>query len=313
MICSTATVVWSQTPTDAGGSSGADASIQHLSSEDHFKQGTAALEAGESKLAVQHLTESVRLKPGFREGWYNLALAHSKLRNTSEEVAAYQKAIKVDPNYAKAYYNLGICFEEQNKLSAAAQMYAKTAELDETALDAWMNLGVVLAQLKRLPEALKAYEAALKINSEIADVHYNQGIARQRMAGAAAKKEDQRAWHEKALRSYAETLRLKPNYYKAEYNRAIVYHKLGRQEEEIQAFKNALKIHPKYPQALYNLARILEKAERYDQALMYWRQYLNQAQNFPTEEPYIPVAQQAIQRLQGLASNGPGVDDDESP
>lgn len=46
---------------------------------------------------------------------------------------------------------------------------------------------------------------------------------------------------------------------------------------------------------------------------MYWRLYLVQAKDFETERPYMPAAQQAIERLQGMAGGGPGVDDDENP
>lgn len=204
---------WAQTPpNDAGPAANSDTSIDHLSAEDHFRQGTAALEAGESTLAVQHLSETVRLKPGFREGWYNLALAYSKLRKTKDELRAYQKAIEVDPNYAKAYYNLAICYEEQNQLAMAAKMYQKTAQLDQGAVDAWMNLGVVLAQLNRLDEALTAYAKATAIDPEIPDVHYNQGIAEQRMGKRASKDDEQQRWYSRALKSYGEALRLKPAY-----------------------------------------------------------------------------------------------------
>jgi len=270
--------------------------LEHLSAEDHFKSGTAALEAGQTKASIAHLRESVRLKPDFREAWYNLALAYSKTPEIKYEIAAYKQAIELDGDYAKAHYNLGICYEEAGQLKEAVTSYTRAVALDAEAFDARMNLGVVLAVLGKTEEAIKTYRKALQINSESADAHYNLGLALMKM-GDGADEAAKITYFTEALSAYGEAVRFKPNFYKAEYNRALTYHRLGKTKEEIESFKKALVLRPSFPQALYNLAFTYEMEQEYTQALFYWKEYLKVAQKFETETPYIPAAEKAVKRL----------------
>ena len=287
-----------------------ESELAHLTAEDHFKRGTTELEAGQLESALEHLGESLRLKPDFREAWYNLALAYSRRGNVEGEIAAYRKALELDPDYAKAHYNLGIALEETGRLMDAADAYRNASELDEQAYDARMNLGVVLALLGRLEESVAAYRDALKANDQVPDIYYNLGIALGRLA-KRAKDLDRTRYYDQALNAYANALTLQPNFYKAEYNRALIFHTLGRTAEEIQAFQRAVKIHPRYPQALYNLAHTCETVKRYAESLSYWESYLKVASKLPTETPYIQTAENAIQRLRTVVQVLPAPEDDE--
>jgi len=282
----------------------AETPLERLSAEDHFKSGTAALEAGQTKASIRHLGEAVRLKPDFREAWYNLALAYSRTSEIKAEEAAYLQAIKLDPDYTKAYYNLGICYEEAGRLREAADSYQRVVELAPAAFDARMNLGVVHAVLGRSKEAIVSYRAALAINAESPDAHYNLGLALMKLGDDAEQAGKEKLYLE-ALSAYDNALRFKPNFYKAEYNRALVFHRLERTEEEIDAFKQALVLRPSFPQALYNLAYTFELKERFAEALYYWRLYLKTAEKFETESPYIPAAEKAVKRLSSVVEPKP--------
>ncbi len=316
-------LAWGLATSSPAQSLGADASVsstadveegglEHLTESDHFKRGTAALEAGQVDRAVSHLAEAVRLKPEFREAWYNLALAYGKKGAILDEVAAYRRAIELDPEYAKAWFNLGVALEELGRLEEAAIAYEKAGAFDGDAYDARMNLGVALAMLGRLDAAVKAYRSALEVNDQVPAVHYNLGIALSRVAERLEGKA-QTATYEEALSAYAKAVELEPRFSKAEYNRALVFHALKRTEEEIQAFKRAIELQPRYPQALYNLAYTYEAALRYEEALIAWRRYVKVARDFPTEQPYLPAAERAVQRLQQVVQASPPGDDEEGP
>jgi len=284
--------------------------IERLTAEDHFKRGTSELEAGKIEEAMKQFAEALRLKPDFREAWYNLALAHSRRGNVEGEIAAYREALNLDPDYAKAHDNLGIALEETGRLLDAVDSYRRAGELDEAAYDARMNLGVVLALLGRLEESVAAYRGALKVNDQVPDIYYNMGIALSRLAKRANGVE-RKSFYDQALNAYTSAVTLKPNFYKAEYNRALILHTLGRTAEEIEAFKRAIKSHPRYPQALYNLAHTCETVQRYAEALSYWEAYLKVASKMATEAPYVPTAERAIQRLRAVVQATPTEEDDE--
>lgn len=318
LVC-VAPLAWAQAPDDKAAKDKAASTdtpedgaepLERLTAEDHFKRGTSDLEAGKLDTALQQFGEALRLKPEFREAWYNLALTHSRQGNVEGEIAAYREALNLDPDYAKAHYNLGIALEETGRLLDAADAYKRTAELDEDAYDARMNLGVVFALLGRLEESVAAYRGALKVNDQVPDIYYNMGIALSRMAKRANGVE-RKSFYDQALNAYTSAVTLKPNFYKAEYNRALILHTLGRTAEEIEAFKRAIKSHSRYPQALYNLAHTCESVERYAEALSYWESYLKLASKMATEAPYVPTAERAIQRLRAVVQATPIDEDDE--
>ncbi|MBR56621.1 MAG: hypothetical protein CMH54_01040 [Myxococcales bacterium] len=288
------------------------AALERMSAQKHFQEGTDLLESKQGDLGVAHLSEAVRLKPDFREAWYNLGLAYSGRggRDSGEkEIFAYRKAISIDPRYSKAYFNLGVCYEEKGDLEKAERAYRKAASLDERDFGARMNLGVVLADQNRLKEASKYYEEALEINDQVPDLHFNLGRVYTRV-GDGVPGPEARKYYEMALDRYAQALKLKPNMYKAEYNSGLVLHMLGRTEEEIEAFKRALALRARYPQALYNLAYTFESVHRYEDALVYWERYVKIAEKVPTERAYVPAARRAILRLRAVVQ-GESIDEDE--
>ncbi len=286
--------------------------LERMSAQNHFQEGTDLLESRQGDLGVAHLSEAVRLKPDFREAWYNLGLAYTGRGGSGsveKEIFSYRKAISIDPRYAKAYFNLGVCYEERGELEEAERAYRRAVALDDRDFGARMNLGVVLADQNRIQQASKYYEEALNINDQVPDLHFNLGRVYTRI-GDGVPGAEARKYYERALDRYAQALKLKPNLYKAEYNRGLVLHMLGRTEEEIEAFKRALALRKRYPQALYNLAYTFESVHRYEDALLYWERYVKISENVPTERAYVPAARRAILRLRAVVQGEP-IDEDE--
>ncbi|MHC5757298.1 tetratricopeptide repeat protein [Nostoc sp.] len=84
----------------------------------------------------------------------------------------------------------------------------------------------------------------------------------------------------KAIASYDQALKFKPDYHQAWYNRGNALRNLGRTEEAIASYDQALKFKPDYHQAWYNrgnalddLGRTEEAIASYDQALKFKPDY----------------------------------------
>ena len=73
-------------------------------------------------------------------------------------------------------------------------------------------------------------------------------------------------WDE-ALASYAEALRLRPDYVDAVYNRATVLHRLGRWEEALAGYEAALGMKADHADALNNRAAVLDEIGRSEESL----------------------------------------------
>ena len=97
----------------------------------------------------------------------------------------------------------------------------------------------------------------------------------------------------------AKAVEIAPSYHKGWYNLAIAENKLGNLDAEIAAYEQALVVRANYPQALFNLAYAYEEKKDNAKAIEAWKRYVASAEKLPTEQEYIAIAKQELQRLGG--------------
>lgn len=138
--------------------------------------GADALDAGNYLLAVELLTEAVKLNPLNRIAWYNLG------------AALHAVAYAADDPHKRG---LAVCEYEK-----AAICLRRSLTLFNTDPDTWVLLGASLAGQKKPGEALLAFDGALYLNPKIADAHHRRGCC----FAALGKVADARATIDEALR-----------------------------------------------------------------------------------------------------------------
>ena len=121
---------------------------------------------------------------------------------------------------------------------------------------------------------------------QLAGQDYNKAIASYDQA-LKFKPDDYKAWNnrgialknlerfEEAIASYDQALKFKPDYHQAWNNRGIVLGNLGRFEEAIASYDQALKIKPDYHQAWYNKACYYALKGNIEQVLENLQQAIN--------------------------------------
>ena len=103
-------------------------------------------QAGNNERALQHFTESLRLKPASPAAEYNVGSA--LLASGRRDVAAghFRKAVELKGDYAPAHYGLGVVGQLDGTVDVAAREYEEALRIDPSFADARYNLGVVLQQ-----------------------------------------------------------------------------------------------------------------------------------------------------------------------
>ncbi len=87
------------------------------------------------KDARQILTEVTDRYDSSFEGFYNLGLAHSGLKNYATAIAALRRAAEINPGDADTRYQLGYCFYKSGKEDEAYEQYEILLGLDKTMAD----------------------------------------------------------------------------------------------------------------------------------------------------------------------------------
>jgi len=288
------------------------ASAQERTADEYFKKGNAYYQDAAFGLAVKSYQLAVEQKGDFKEAWYNLGIAYSRIPNHDKEIRSYEKALDTDKTYTKALYNLAMAYEDSGRTDKAIAAYKRVLEAEPNAVDAHVNIGILYAQTGRFDAARTSYTEALRLDPEMADANFNLGIVLGKQAEAQEGEEQKKTLHAQ-INAYKSAIATRPHYHKAWYNVAMAYEKLGETADEIKAYMEALRLKKDdYPQALFNLARAQESVGDKTKAIEAWSRYLEVARkkaHQAAEREFVKTAEGELARLQESPSDAsPKVD-----
>jgi tetratricopeptide (TPR) repeat protein len=151
--------------------------------------GTAALDAGDARLALALLSRASELEPTRKDVWSGVGLAHLRLNEYDGAIAAFKKQIEINPKDETVYDFLGVTLVQQQKLDEAAVAFRKQIELKPLDKFAHASLGLLLVQQKKYAEAIPDLEKAAVLapdNSQLqltlADAYINAGRTKDAVA-----------------------------------------------------------------------------------------------------------------------------------
>ncbi|MBA3848638.1 MAG: hypothetical protein C0502_01420 [Opitutus sp.] len=97
----------------------------------------------------------------FARGWLL-----SRLKRSSEAIAAYRTALARDPNFPEARYNLGVQLVDAGDRESALREFEEAIRLDPTHTDALYNAGQANYDLERYGAALAKWRALQKLTPD---------------------------------------------------------------------------------------------------------------------------------------------------
>lgn len=94
-----------------------------------FKRGRDALESGQTRRAIEHLTALTDHAPGFSEGWYLRALAYLQADMIGPALADLERTLALAPRHFGAIEALGYLLEEINQPDMALEAYERVIDI----------------------------------------------------------------------------------------------------------------------------------------------------------------------------------------
>jgi protein O-mannosyl-transferase len=228
----------------------------------------SALEAkGLIAEALAAYSESVRLKPRYPDGHYDLGTALMRQGKLDEAIRHLAAAVEAKPAFAHAHINLGKALLEQGKLDQAAVHFGQAVRLTPDDPEAQYNLGTLLLMQGSLDPAIGALSEALRLKAGYGEAHGNLGIAFMRQG-----KPEQGAAH------FAAAVRLNAGDPEARFNLGLALLELNRPGEAAGQFSESLRLRPDSPVLHYHLALALVRQGKEQEALAHARNARDLAQ-----------------------------------
>jgi protein O-mannosyl-transferase len=214
------------------------------SSVAHSNLGLTLARRGDTKGAIPHYHEAIRLRPVFAEAWNNLALAQAQQGDVAGAESSLREAVQLKPRFATAWSNLGMMRARQGRSGEAVAAYREALRLQPDHADAHGNLGATLDAQGQGEEALRHLREAARLRPDSANAQSNVGIFHARHGDLPG-----------ATRYFEETLRLRPDSPEAHNNLGLAFAQQGRLDAAAAHFREALRLRPGFRDAHLNLAR----------------------------------------------------------
>lgn len=94
-----------------------------------LKRGREALEAGDSRTAIEHLTALTDHAPEFAEGWHLRAIAFANSERYGPALDDLSRALALNPHNFNAMYSLGSVLEEVGYPDLAEEAFMRAASI----------------------------------------------------------------------------------------------------------------------------------------------------------------------------------------
>ena len=194
-------------------------------------RGTALLELGKVKEALDAFRQAARLEPARATAFANIGRAYLRYGRAVEAIAALERANALEPETGRLQALLAQALEQVGKIDAAVAAYKKAIALEPEIGEYYHNLGYLYYKQSEQLGAENMYRQALLRNPRQLEAHFNLGSLYL----------DQ-GRYQRASAAYAEALALEPEYADAWINLASAHLQLGQNERAIEAYQRALRL-----------------------------------------------------------------------
>jgi len=231
----------------------------------HYNLGLVYRRLGDETAAEKSYREALRLKPGYIEARYNLALLRMRNRQYDQAVADFEKVAALGFSKSKLFKNLGVCYSRMGETAKAATAYEKAVELNPADAIGWFNLAVVEREMGQPIKAIDAYRQALEADSTYAEADFNLALLfadQDQMDSAAA--------------YYRRAVAVNVGYTKAYYNLALLYSDKDQYDSAAAYFSKVIELDQGNLKALFNLGLMYSRMDRDRESAEAYRMLVDQ-------------------------------------
>jgi len=211
--------------------------VDETSEEEILEEVEELVDAGETDDALELLKHATEEHPGMTNLRYHYAVALIQHGERFEEAKSQLEILlNYNPKHEQAYFLLGELAEHRKDYLLAKSYYEKVLSLNDEYEDANYRLGLLLLNHADGEErrAAKYLKRAVKADKKNVDAHYHYAILLDEHIGK----------HWKAIKHFKKVLKLQPDHPFANYDLAVIYHRLGDKYKAYKHYQRAIQINP---------------------------------------------------------------------
>ena len=212
----------------------------------HHTLGELYFEQGRLEEAVEAYSASIPLKPDDPYAYIFATDALVGLGRLQEAEKTVRDGLELVGENAQLYFLLGDVSRRQGDLDDAIVAFLRCLEINPDGASSRGGLAQAYFHLDRLDEAESYARAALELNDQLIGVH-----------AVLAEIHDQRGEATAAVREYLQEIEIVPEDIAAHFNLAMVYRKMGREDDEHRQLQRVLEIDSHFAMGNVFMARLM--------------------------------------------------------
>lgn len=212
--------------------------------EIHFDLGRVQAQRGQYAAAVRSFGTAVQLDSNYLRAHHNLGAALAALRHYREAEAVYRRALAQAPDDRGLHLNLAALYRATGRYEQAVEHYRRVLATKADAA-VFLALGRVYEIMGATEQARQAFAAALSGDEVRAQAANALGLLEVRQGAL-----------ERAVDHFAMALKAAPGNHLIAFNLGAAYHDLGQFDEAARFYRLTLRLAPEYAKAERALARL---------------------------------------------------------
>ena len=178
-------------------------------------------------------------------------------------------AVRLDPQDERLWSILAEAQLRSNDLVKASQSLARAKELNPEKAGLWFAQGALALRDERPEEAVPLIQRGLELDPKNPAAYFDLGNARVMMDDLSS-----------ALSSFEQATNLKPDFWEALNNQALVLYEMGKADEAIRRWRDVLKIEENAEPLLALAAALHQQGHVSEVSLKMAREALNKEPNY---------------------------------
>lgn len=247
----------------------------------HFRMGSAFLQAGYPGLALPYLREAARAPWGNFKAWLAIGQIELQAGNLAEAETSLKRAESINSDSPQLWNNLGGLAMAREDFLTASEHFQRALDLNADLPYALINAAQARSRLGDSPEAERLLRRALSLDSGDAEAANQLGL----VLAKQGRLHDARDLFQQAIEHQRDHIG-------AINNLAILYVQLGQVGDAIAALRFGIERVPGFETSYMNLARIHADRGDYESSRQVLRQLLER-------QPEHAAARKALVQLQG--------------
>ena len=220
-------------------------SIRDDDPQSHANIALAYKDQGNTKLAIHHFQESIRLNPGNPVVHNNLGNALRLIEQPKAAIKSYENALKLQQDFAVGWSNLAAALNETDQFVPGLRAVGRALELEPGLAQAWNNKGDILLNQAKYAEALECYKKATELSPRYSLALINMARVQRDMNLPDA-----------ALETLGTVLDIEPRNPQAHHVMGVLREQMGNRDGAADCFQAAIDVAPGMTTAHHSLAQI---------------------------------------------------------